>query len=313
MKNYHFVNVCNKPEFKAELDALGFTYERKYVVGIANSSRWEFVRFEISEDNPQWSAIQKLLERYAIKSIIFTKFSKRDFQMAEWFALNAISFLGYPKPEDNWKEVTYDTSNYCLRCGIGAAQNAPFRIGLEKREAKNSSFFHLGWVNDEIFVRVGIKDIFDEIGLTDLSYLLPIKAGSKQPYDTIIQILVNTTLSTGLITDELQVVACRENNEEFINPPEPVNQTELDQKIVVYRRYQPDYPYCGRVKYHYPSTVQKYRREIFDKQPDFVKSSEWFGSGGLAFKQILVSRRVAEIAWLHKWRGLKLQPILLVD
>jgi len=38
---------------------------------------------------------------------------------------------------------------------------------------------------------------------------------------------------------------------------------------------------------------------------DIVRSAEWFGSGGQAFRQIFVSARMVELAKARKWRGVR--------
>jgi len=77
-------------------------------------------------------------------------------------------------------------------------------------------------------------------------------------------------------------------------------------------RYRPDYPYCGRVKYHWPLLRQTtYAAETFGDAPDIVKSHEWFGSGGSASRQVLISQKVGRLIIDHKLRGLSLVPVAL--
>lgn len=313
MKDFHSINTCNKPDFKAELDSIGFDYEYERVPGIGTSSGYRWVRFDIAEDNPNWPTIEKLLVKYQIRSHLVTRFSKRDFQMAEWFVARGTSWLGYPKPESNYTEITYDTGHYCWRCGIGLIQDAPFHISSSQPKAKNSSFFSPGWVKDELFVRVEVEKVLREAGVTGIEYLAPLRADTKESFQSITQILVKTILPHGLIVDGLRPVTCRANNEEQTSLTNMFKEARSGEAAAETDKPKSDTrPYCGQVKYRHPLTVQRYNREVFEDQHDFVKSAEWFGSGAEAHRKILVSRRVYDIIQANKWRGLRFAPIQLV-
>jgi hypothetical protein len=73
------------------------------------------------------------------------------------------------------------------------------------------------------------------------------------------------------------------------------------------------YPCCGRVKYHVIYKHQaKFAREAFKDAPDFVKTNEWFGSGGHAGRETLISQQAARVILENKWRGVQLEPIALI-
>jgi hypothetical protein len=66
------------------------------------------------------------------------------------------------------------------------------------------------------------------------------------------------------------------------------------------------------LKYHRPLLNQTtYTAEVFTKAPDIVKSHEWFGSGGSAFREVLVSQKVARLIIGHKLGGIRFVPVAL--
>jgi hypothetical protein len=68
------------------------------------------------------------------------------------------------------------------------------------------------------------------------------------------------------------------------------------------------------VKYHYMHKGPfRFRRDVFNRVPDAVKSHESFGSGGSAFRLIVVSQRFRRLVVAEKWRGIAFEPIELMD
>ena len=218
----------------------------------------------------------------------------------DWYLLGVTSHFGYPQPEDSYVYTTYHTSDYCDRCGIGGKQRAPFRFRAEPK-ARRSHFLQLNWVFDELCVRPPVRDILEKAHVSGIAFGRAVLHKTGRPLESIVQLLVPTLLPPGLVVDGLQPVTCKPNNEE---PPLPLPmQASL--------RYPPDYPYCGRVKYHWPSRL-RLRRATFRAASDFAKSSEWFGSGGSASQAILCTGRVIGLVRKHRWRGLRATPVELV-
>lgn len=324
-------NVAKRPEFKADLDSLKISYEYKEIPGIGDKEGWKYIRFSISENDPLWPTIHALLKKHGLKAGQRVIYSKQDIETAEWFRVHPDSAsLGYPKPDhDNgYMQATYDLSKYCLRCGIGE-QIGPFRLSSEPK-SKSKHFLGIEWIPEEIFARVEIQAVFENLGITGVEYLRPVKHRTGEAFESIAQLKVNTVLPPALVVHECELVTCCENNEEDDNKPvnrlrSLINTKELNAKressqIASYnpadvwsKRYPPDYPLCGRIKYHVIYRHQaKFAREAFRGAPDFVKTNEWFGSGGHAGRETLVSQRVARVILENKWRGVRLEPIALV-
>lgn len=321
-------NVAKRPEFKAELDSLKVRYEYKEIPGIGDKPSWKHIRFDISENDPLWPAIRELLDKHGLKAGHRVSYSKRDVETAEWLRVFPDSqSLGYPKPDNNdgYIKATYH-KEYCLRCGIGE-QIAPFRLSAEPK-TKAKHFFGIGWIHEEIFTRPEVQTVLESSGITGVEYLKPLKHKTGTSFESVTQLKVNTVLPPALLTKECEPVTCCKNNEEGDN--QPVNRLKplimakhLSDKFesgegynpadVWWKRYPPNYPCCGRVKYHVIYKHQaRFARTSFKDAPDFVKTNEWFGSGGHAGRETLISQRAAHAILRNKWRGIKLEPVALI-
>src|SRR5262245_8586913 len=214
-----------------------------------------------------------------------------------WYQVNATGHFGYPQPEDSYASVVYEI--HCERYGIHGAQCAPFRFRSEPK-ARHSQFLQLNWVFDELFVRREVATKFKEAGISGGAFGPAIHHKTHRCLETVQQLIIGFVLSDALETEGLQTVTCKPNNEE----PTWHGGGPL--------RYPPDYPYCGRVKYHWPK-VLRLRRQPFTAAPDVVRSSEWFGSGGAADRAILVSERVVEVTEKNGWRGLQFRLVEFTD
>lgn len=62
-------------------------------------------------------------------------------------------------------------------------------------------------------------------------------------------------------------------------------------------------PYCGKKKYHVPTSLALIPGSLCDA-PDLFKTAEWFGSGGLAFRLTLASERFVNLVRERRWKGL---------
>jgi hypothetical protein len=218
-----------------------------------------------------------------------------------WYHLYATGHFGYPQPEDGYALATYD-STYCYRCGIGSVQRIPFRFRSEPN-ARHSQFLQLNWVFDEFFVRPEVVAGMKEAGITGVAFGPALHNKTGRTLETIRQLMVLSVVSAALDVVGLQPVTCKTDNEE--GPPWSGGGQP---------RYPPDYPYCGRIKYHWPQTrALRFRPQPFASTPDIVKSFEWFGSGGSASRAVLVSERFVGTIEKHRWRGVKWDVVEFAD
>lgn len=282
MRDYFTIQFLNPGlELEAELLARGLSeYEYK---DPPSSGGLSVLRLKLPVDDPHLPVLLDLVEELNIKhwSAYITEFSDDDYADATWLEAEIISWIGYPKPENRWQEVTYDLNHYdfCPRCGAGFTQINPFRFPKSHERGKTIHFCHPGWVPDALFVRERVKRELIAQGIQGVSYRAAIEAGSKKPFEDVIQIMVNHILEEALL-----------NPLDF--PSEVCSQ-------------------CNRQKWLSIPRVNRFKRAAFDDRLDMVLTYEWFGTGALAFRKILVSRRFAELVQEQRWRGLRLRPVIL--
>ena len=75
-----------------------------------------------------------------------------------------------------------------------------------------------------------------------------------------------------------------------------------------------DGPFCGELKYNFPQGQKMiFELDAFNDQPDFVRTYEWFGSGGSASRPIIISEKVKTLIDEFKWRGAFIEEIKLTE
>lgn len=303
MKINHRIAARHDEPFWLELDRLGLDYEYgdpNNVLGLAISV------LNITEDQPQWPEVQRLIAEHDLGIHSITNlFNKSEVKQAEWLQMFSLGLHGYPQPEDDYREITYDVSQYCDHCGIGGVQNAPFRLRSEPK-ARHSQFVQLNWVFDEFFVRREARQGLTAAGLTGFDFRPAVIHRKDRPSGEIEQMEILSVLPPALNPIGHQRVTCKERNEEW----------EIKRRRFPNSRSLVEEPnsYCGRVKFHLEHRgLLRFDRSALAAAPDVVKSHEWFGSGGSAFRLVLVSQRFSRIVLEAKWRGLSFEPVELID
>jgi len=291
MKIVHRIAAESGGRFWEAIDQLGLEYER---------GTWCVLN--ISEDHDQWQEVKELEERLEPGThLIFNRFTKREMNSADWFAIGAKGHHGYPQPEDDFKSFTYNTDNLCSRCGVGGAQNAPFRL-RKKPNKKRTHFLQLNWVFDEFFVPHEVAAVLAEAGVSGIEFLPPVLHKSGEPCDDLLQMRVMSGLVDGLDSGNLDRAVCL--------PSPQGSDCRFDSAAPIADSSE----YCGRSKY-----LNMHRGPfVFDADaladaPDVVKSREWFGSGAAARKLVLVSKAFRDLVVSQKWRGLEFEPVQLSD
>jgi hypothetical protein len=287
--------ICefNNPKLKKKLDKMNISYEYDDSI--------QSIVLEINENDAKWLKVKEIISKYDLFYTTHTSFSQKEIDEAEWLILFTTGHFGYPQPEDSYFETTYNLSDYCKRCGMGAIQNNPFHLKTEPKH-KRSHFLQLNWIFDEFFIQPEVKTVFEKNNISGVEYIHPVFHKSNEPIYSIFQLKVNATLSKGLVTKSLNTVTCIENNEESHIK---LNFGESS--------FSSEYPYCKRIKYHYPQRdMIKLLKNNFKNDADIIKSHEYFGSGCSAHKLVIISQKVYEIIKVNNWRGISVKPIKLI-
>jgi hypothetical protein len=104
---------------------------------------------DVAEDDPNWPAVCELIARFPFFDDITTTYTDDEVDAGSWVRVTATVAKGYPQPEDGWRERSYDLSEYCRVCGIGARQVRPIQIQRSLRVAQRS-ILRLNWIPDEL-------------------------------------------------------------------------------------------------------------------------------------------------------------------
>jgi len=301
---HRILEFNNSPKYdqvRKELDKLGAAYKIE-ILGSIGGKEFRSITFTVSENDPIFPVISELIEKYDFYTQTGVYYSQQDIEAAGW-VYGTVGEYQYPQPEDNFGyfEATYDTSDYCARCGMGAVQVRPFRLKRDFKQ-KRSRFLGLYWVHGEVFVRPEVKALFEKESISGVEFSHPVHFKSGKDIEGVYQITIQAIAEPGLVTEGLSTVTCVADNEE-----------SYVEGVGRVKNRLGDYPHCGRVKYHFPriDTI-RFRRDSLIGLPDIAKSHEYFGSGAAANRLVLMRNRVVKLVKKYNLRGLKFTPIELV-
>jgi hypothetical protein len=121
----------------------------------------ETANFDAYEHDPGWETVERAVARFGALDMVYTEFSLRELSEANHLGLVYATTTGYP---DDYKERSYDLSQYCRTCGIGLVQAAPIQMSGEPKCKKG--IFQLHWLDDEFFVRPVVwETVFKPMGI----------------------------------------------------------------------------------------------------------------------------------------------------
>jgi len=295
----HRITGTHDDPFWQKIERIGLDYDR----GVPHKICPGISVLNVTEDQREWPDVEAAIAAsHSVTDTISNSFTSDELDSAEWLVMHALGHHGYPQPDDNfgYKEATYDLSDYCATCGIGATQKAPFRLRADPKAA-HSQFLQLNWVFDQYFLRAEARDGIRSQGISGVEFLSPVIHKNGLPSQRVSQLVVTDTLESALDPSGLQTVTCREHNEEW-----------LAYGLARANRLK-DQVYCGRVKYHLVHRGPlRFVGDAFIGAPDVVRSHEWFGSGASAFNLIVVNQKFHQLVVRSKWRGVYFEPLDLV-
>jgi hypothetical protein len=275
MDIYHRVsfNATTEPDFLEAIQDLGIISKTIELPGGGGM----LVIVEIMESNPHWGMVSELIEMYDAPNLVETIFSDEEIRTAEWSRLVSTFEQGYPQPKPHWplKQLSYEI--ICPKCAI-YKQTHPMRLAKEPHLGRKS-FLSLIWAA-EIFctpeVILGLESI--QARGHEVWPALIHKTG--KPLERVHQLYVPGIASPGVIIDN-----------------------DLERKIC---------PVCGTTKYYPHVKGPMYlKSEALLPEVDFMLTHEWFGHGLLAWREMLVSNRVASLILDKGWKGVRFKVVEL--
>ena len=262
MQVNHHLSVHIDPLSKPEFGRLGIDIAQHKVDGYSS-----FAVIDILESDPRWTEVAKLLKPLKILDIVSTQFSPGELDGAAFSTCDWAWTTGYPQPEDAYKEVTYDLTNYCSVCGTGRIQNAPFRMVGEPRWGRRS-LLRLNWVPDEIFTTPEVwATVFKPFGLQCRPV---VKHQTGLSLQTCVQIVVD---------NEVELRIPKELPSEYC-------------------------PVCRQTRWNifrrglFPGPAESPTTAMF-------RSSQYFGAGHLSHKHVLVSNLLYREIAKHNLKGVE--------
>ncbi len=227
----------------------------------------DFVAFDISEKDKRWPKVSALMRELRISSAFRSVFTPEELRSASFCTVDRTWDNGYPQPEDAYLEITYNVDTYCRICGMGAIQRAPFRLTGEPKWGKRS-LMALNWIGDEIFTKPDIwAAIFKPFGIKSREV---VKNRGGQVLQTCVQLVLDQAA---------ELLIPKEHPSEYC-------------------------PVCKRTRWDvfkrgfFPKPAHSTRLHMF-------KSEQWFGTGHMAYKHILVSNDLFHEIEKHKLKGIE--------
>jgi hypothetical protein len=241
----------------------------------------------------------------------------------KWFRLQSNGYQPDPQPQRDlrYKKLTFH--DMCERCGIRSAQSTPFRFNKFRRNA-SVGFWQPACFYDVFIVPAKLGGEIEIAGITGVSIgpVLGHRSGVELP--DYVQLHIARSFDCVEVS-RLPTVTCRPNNEEVMamrkkwpemektieeNKGKPSWWSGSDSSYSDYRKEMDRLrakvavlPFCGRVKYHPPTYFAIIDSSLNDA-PDLCQSTEWFGSGALAYRLTFASERFVALARERKWNGL---------
>jgi len=230
--------------------------------------------FEVAESDSAWLAIQSVAKEADPLDLVRTEFTEDELEKSHLLMMRPGWISGYPMSDMDfgYRQMTYDLTDYCSRCGIGFKQKSPFRMRGEPQWGKRHVLM-LNWVFDEFFVRPEVWErVFRKYGVQCMP-VLKHKAG--QPLETVVQLNIDTYATAPLKMGDAPRETC---------------------------------PTCHRTKFlphrrgYVPSFTAKQNADIF-------KTQEYFGSGASAHHEIIVSSAVFREIRKNQLKGVLFAPL----
>jgi hypothetical protein len=229
----------------------------------------------VNETHPSWPKLQSLMDEWGVTSLPETKFTQRELAGADYLDMGPTWHHTYPLPNDEFEYVyqTYDASRYCKDCHLGLRQQAPFRIKGEPKWG-SKHILQLNWVFDEFFVLPEVWErVFQPFGIGCWPVL---KHRTGEELKTVVQLRIDAV------------------------SPAPLVIPAAHPRIFC--------PACGNPKYH-PQLVGFYPPFTQPVDQDLVWTQEYFGSGGRAFRGVIVSAALYRAIRDAKLKGVCFQPM----
>jgi hypothetical protein len=273
MEIWHRVGFGKLDNVDSKLDTWGIKYKK--IIGLQD---YYIILFDIVETNPRWKDVSDLIQKYNASDIYQTVFNKKEILAAEWLRLIPIFQQGYPQPEETWVSNPITYTSHCPQCGT-FQQGSSFRIKKEPGLGKND-FMSMFWMYALFCTPKVLKEL---------------ETHQIQGYEIWNVIIHNTDLPAQKVS-QLYIPA--------------IAQEGLSQVDDLKRQYCYT---CQTTKYFpHMKGIMYLKKEVVNLNFDIMQTYEWFGDGHAAYREILISNRLAKLILDQNWKGIALKPVELI-
>lgn len=268
------INSKKDAEFLSAIIELGIDHKAIELPGGSS----QLITFVITESDPNWAIISELVETKGVVNLVETIFTNEEIRNASWLWLKSTFEQGYPQPKPHWplKQLSFEI--ICPKCAIYKQTN-PLRLAKEPNLGRKS-FMSLIWTG-EIFCTPEVILGLENIQAKGYEVWDAVIHKTDEPSEKVRQLYVPGIALPGVIVND-----------------------DLERKIC---------PVCGTTKYYPHVKGPMYlKREALLSDTDFMLTHEWFGHGLLAWREILVSSRIARLVLDKGWGGIRFKVIELI-
>lgn len=233
--------------------------------------------FDYYEDKSGWSTIENIMSQVECVDSVFTEYSNAELRRADWLCMVPTWHHGYPMPDNSGEfiKATYELSNYCTSCGVGAVQKCPFRMRKEPVWGRHS-ILQLNWIFDVFFIQPQLWDsVFRPL---NVSFVPVMNTTGTRVLESVVQIEVTDSVTVPTRADSA-LSKCKS---------------------------------CGRTKYS-PQLRQPLRIGCVPGQTHILYSAEWFGSATSAHRKVIISKSLFDRMQNYGVRGASWEPVVVDD
>jgi len=265
-------------------------FPTKIFSGTPSHGTLGLVQFRLPVDDERYILLKKEMVEKGIRNNEKKeiRFDPQEIEEAEYSILFQKSMWGYPQPEDDYQNESYDLSSGCQRCRQGLKQNKPFMLSGKPKFGRND-ITALFWIYESIITEK-LKDLIENEGLTGAEFwpvLRYRKTGQRLPIPGIYQLYVR---------GELPPVSPKTQFEWVSDLPKEIQSCG-----------------CNIIGRNLPAAQLVYDRVSLRDAKDFNRTFEFIGGGPGSQQWKVVSNRVYRLFKKNAIRGADFRPIVIND